>query len=173
MIDRPTGRDLERDELRDFVLRLSQRPELWREYVRHDDVARNYEQLIRDQYLTVWVNCWSVDHDTGFHDHDQSSGAVTVVEGLVREDRLRLGGDPVTATFKPGEVFTFDGSDIHRVLHGGGPPAVTLHAYSPPLWRMGAYTTDDDGSLKRQSISYAEELRPLPMGHSHSAADAA
>ena len=173
MIDRPAGRDLERDELRDVVLRLAAQPELWREFVRHDDVARNYEQLIRDQHLTVWLNCWSVDHDTGFHDHDMSSGAVTVVEGLVREDRLRLGGEPATALYKPGEVFTFDGSDIHRVLHGGGPPAVTLHAYSPPLGRMGAYEVLERGRLRRHSLSYAEELRPLPMGHSHAVPDAA
>ena len=27
-------------------------------------------------------------------------------------------------------------SDIHRVLHAGGEPAVTIHAYSPPLLRI-------------------------------------
>jgi hypothetical protein len=43
----------------------------------------------------------------------------------------------------------------------GGSPAVSIHAYSPPLWRMGTYTTGPDGTLRRQSISYAEELRPV------------
>jgi len=40
-------------------------------------------------------------------------------------------------------------------------PAVTLHVYSPPLWRMGAYVVEEGGALRRQSLSYAEELRPL------------
>ena len=38
---------------------------------------------------------------------------------------------------------------------------MTLHAYSPPLWRMGAYLVEPDGALRRFSVSYAEELRPL------------
>ena len=36
-----------------------------------------------------------------------------------------------------------------------------IHAYSPPLWRMGAYEVRADGELRRHSLSYAEELRPL------------
>jgi hypothetical protein len=38
--------------------------------------------------------------------------------------------------------------------------AVSIHVYSPPLWRMGAYDIDADGSLRRRSIGYDEELRP-------------
>jgi hypothetical protein len=38
---------------------------------------------------------------------------------------------------------------------------VTIHAYSPPLWRMGAYVIEPGGALRRESLSYAEELRPL------------
>ena len=43
----------------------------------------------------------------------------------------------------------------------GGDPAVTLHVYSPPLDRMGAYVIGDDGVLARHSVSSTEELRPL------------
>jgi hypothetical protein len=35
-----------------------------------------------------------------------------------------------------GGSFTFGPADIHRVSHSGTQPAATLHAYSPPLWRM-------------------------------------
>ena len=79
------------------------------------------------------------DHDTGFHDHDLSGGAVGVVAGAVREDRLALGGGTVSRVAAAGDTFTFSAADIHRVLHAGDAPAVTIHAYSPPLWRMGAY----------------------------------
>jgi hypothetical protein len=101
------------------------------------------------------------DHDTGFHDHDLSAGAVAVAAGAVREERLVLGGPPATRIASAGEVFTFGPSDIHRVSHAGGEPAVTLHAYSPPLWRMGAYEVLPTGELRRWSLSYAEELRPI------------
>jgi hypothetical protein len=43
----------------------------------------------------------------------------------------------------------------------GGRPAVTIHAYSSPLWRMGAYAVLPGGELRRHPLSYAEELRPL------------
>jgi len=100
------------------------------------------------------------DHDTGYHDHDLSSGAVAVTAGCVREERLVLGGAPRARTVAAGESFTFGAADIHRVSHAGAEPAVTLHAYSPPLWRMGSYAVAPDGTLRRESISYAEELRP-------------
>jgi hypothetical protein len=45
--------------------------------------------------------------------------------------------------------------------HAGSDPAVTLHVYSPPLLRMGAYHVSDDGALARHPVSPAEELRPL------------
>ena len=101
------------------------------------------------------------DHDTGFHDHDGSAGAVAVIDGAVREDRLRLGAAPLQRIVRAGESFTFGPADIHRVRHAGRRPAVTIHAYSPPLWRMGAYEVDSSGALRRHSISYAEELRPM------------
>ena len=39
--------------------------------------------------------------------------------------------------------------------------AISLHAYSPPLWRLGQYTIDDGGVMRRVSVCYADELRPL------------
>jgi hypothetical protein len=112
----------------------------------------------------AWLICWMDDHDTGFHDHDLSAGAVHVVEGSVREERLRVGQAPLARTFGQGAVFDFASADIHRVAHAGGPPATTIHAYSPPLWRMGAYEIGPGGQVRRHSVSYAEELRPLEAG---------
>jgi hypothetical protein len=42
----------------------------------------------------------------------------------------------------------------------GDDPAVTLHVYSPPLARMGAYTIADDGVLQRRAMPSSQELRP-------------
>jgi Cysteine dioxygenase type I len=41
--------------------------------------------LHRDDHVAVWLICWMNDHDTGFHDHDLSAGALCVVRGRVRE----------------------------------------------------------------------------------------
>jgi predicted metal-dependent enzyme (double-stranded beta helix superfamily) len=148
-------------ELRELVTKLAADPPAWRNLVRHDANRRTYEQVMLNAEVGVWLICWMDDHDTGFHDHDVSSGAVAVVDGLLREERLRVGHEPASRIYSPGEVFDFRSSDIHRMSHAGGGPAISLHAYSPPLNRMGAYAVDEMGVLTRSSIPYSEELRPV------------
>jgi len=160
-VPRPRGRDLSATELQQFVDELADRPELWIDLVKHDSTQRVYEELLSDEHLTAWLICWMDDHDTGFHDHDLSAGAVAVVSGAVHEERMAIDGPPARRTMAAGKSFHFSHSDIHRVQHAGVDPAVTIHVYSPPLLRMGAYTVGDDGVLARHPMSWEEELRPL------------
>ena len=76
----------------------------------------------------------------------------------MREDRLSLNGAPVSPEFGPGSTFTRPPLAIHRVLHAGTGPAVTIHCYSPPLRRTGASRTAADGTLERESQSFEVEL---------------
>ena len=101
-IDRPHGRDLTRDELGAVSASLAERPELWDALARHDPARRVYEELLTDEHLAIWLICWSEGHDTGFHDHDGSAGAVSVVRGNLREERLRIGGPPSVVELGPG-----------------------------------------------------------------------
>ncbi|HSZ05576.1 MAG TPA: cysteine dioxygenase family protein [Solirubrobacteraceae bacterium] len=160
-VPRPRGRDLSGRELEAFVRELADRPELWIQLVKHDSTQRLYEELLSDDHLTAWLICWMDEHDTGFHDHDISAGAVAVVSGAVREERLAIDGPTRNGVFRAGGSFHFSASDIHRVSHAGSDPAVTLHVYSPPLLRMGSYAIGEDGVLVRHPMSYQEELRPL------------
>lgn len=160
-VPRPRGRDLDEKELAAFVCELAERPELWIELVQHDVAQRVYHELLTDEHVTAWLICWMDDHDTGFHDHDVSAGAVAVVSGAVREERLAIDGPPHDRVFTAGQSFRFSAAAIHRVRHAGADPAVTLHVYSPPLLRMGAYAIGSDGVLARHPISYEQELRQL------------
>jgi hypothetical protein len=155
--------DLDRAELRALVGAIAADPEQWRALVRHGVGERTFEQLRRDQHVDVWVISWTHGSDTGFHDHDLSRGAVAVVEGDVIEERLVVGGPPLELHHRAGDVFDFDASHVHRMRQVCDAPAVSIHAYSPPLWRMGAYAVAPDGTLRRESISYAEELRPVEI----------
>jgi mannose-6-phosphate isomerase-like protein (cupin superfamily) len=149
-------------ELECFAAGLAATPERWRHLVRHDD-ARVYEQIWDGEDVNAWLICWSEDSDTGFHDHDDSTAAITVVSGSVREDRLTLGGPPRSRELGAGTTFTVPPTAIHRVLHAGGGPAVTVHAYAPPLRRMGAYRVTVDGELERESQPFEQELRAEPV----------
>lgn len=145
-----------------FVADLAAAPERWRHFVRHSDDMRVYEQIVDDEEVNAWLICWSQDQDTGFHDHDESAAAITVISGCVQEDRLSVTGPPRSQRFGAGATFTVPPVAIHRVLHAGDAPAVTIHAYSPPLLRTGAYTVGPDGLLERESQSFEVELRGEP-----------
>jgi predicted metal-dependent enzyme (double-stranded beta helix superfamily) len=152
--------DLSRAELNALVTAIAAQPERWGDLVRSDGEDRHYEELWRDGYVDIWVISWMSGNDTGFHDHDVSQGAVAVVRGELVEEQLRIDGSSARTRHRAGEAFDFDASHVHRVLQDADEPAVSIHAYSPPLSRMGAYTVAEDGLLRRASISYVEELRP-------------
>src|SRR3954465_7399391 len=112
MLPTPT-QALTQDELERHVADLAADPERWRHLVSHRPDARTYVELHRDDHVAVWLICWMNDHDTGYHDHDMSAGAVAVAAGAVREERLVLGGAPAARTAAAGESFSFGAADIH------------------------------------------------------------
>ena len=158
----PTGRPLEREELRALVARVAARPELWSHLWDRSAAERTYAALHRDDDVDLWALFWRPAHDTGWHDHDTSSGAVHVVEGVLEEHALLIAQPERRTSHTAGSSFTFGPSHIHRVTCAS-PHAVSIHAYSPPLWRLGQYTVAQDGVLHRMSVSYADELRPLEL----------
>jgi hypothetical protein len=153
------GRDLDPEELRALVASIACEPALWERHVGFDDDERVYASLHRDAHVDVWLLCWTPVNDTGWHDHDISSGAVAVVAGELVENNLTVTAGDVETRIPAGQAFSFGPEHIHR-LNGAQRGSVSVHAYSPPLWRMGQYAVSDAGVLRRVSVSYADELRP-------------
>jgi hypothetical protein len=158
----PTDRPLEREELLALVEAVAVRRELWSPHIDPQATERTYAALHRDAVVDVWAIFWLPDNDTGWHDHDTSGGAVRVVDGALEEHALLVGQPERRALHPAGTAFAFTASHIHRltcpVAH-----AISIHAYSPPLWRLGQYSVAPDGVLHRLSVSYADELRPLEL----------
>jgi len=124
---------------------------------------------MRTEHVAVWLVRWRDGDDTGFHDHDLAAGAVAVVEGQVLEERLTLDGPTVARVAGAGDAFTVSVADIHRVSHVSGEPAVTIHAYSPPVRRMGATRSGRrsrrPGSRCDQRDASEGEPRGRAVGH--------
>ncbi|AVT28332.1 hypothetical protein C6361_01160 [Plantactinospora sp. BC1] len=115
----------------------------------------------------IWAISWMADqHDTGYHDHHASKGAVFVVRGAIRHERLRLEGEPEGEAVRAGEVFCFDETFIHRMRREpGAGETVTIHAYSPPLRQAGQYSESEQGQLRRQATPAEGQLAPKgPQG---------
>ncbi|MEO3825001.1 cysteine dioxygenase family protein [Actinomadura sp. B10D3] len=153
------GRPLDKRELRELVDDLAEQPGLWRQHVAFPEGRRHYASLYRDEHVDVWLLCWTPQNDTGWHDHDVSSGAVRVVAGAIEENNPRMGGEPVRTVVRVGRSFCFGPEHIHR-LTGMDDASVSIHAYSPPLVRLGQYSIDASGVMRREPVSYTDELQP-------------
>ena len=159
-LDDLPGRDLTPAELAELAASIAAQPHLWEDQVAYSDEERVFASLHRDANVDVWLICWTPVNDTGWHDHDTSSGAVAVTRGAVAEATPRMAGEPVTRVVPAGRAFAFGPDHIHRMA-GAVDGSVSIHAYSPPLWRMGQYSISASGVLRRRAVSYADELRPL------------
>lgn len=157
----PTG-DVAPEELARIAETVAERPDLWAEKLERTTAERTYVDVFSNEHLGVWAISWMADgHDTGYHDHDHSCGAVHVARGVIRHEQLRLGERPTGTTVPAGEGFRFDNTFIHRMRREpGAGPTVTVHAYSPPLERTGQYAEQDDGLLHRTPTSSEEQLVP-------------
>ncbi|MCW2604814.1 MAG: hypothetical protein JWN61_2949 [Pseudonocardiales bacterium] len=119
---------------------------------RFDAQSRWHQRLYRDDRVDVWLITWMPAQGTQLHDHGGSSGAFTVLEGALEEASL---AGPRTAAHlqrrdrQAGATVSFGPRYVHDVLNTSARPAVSVHAYSPPLTSMTFYDLADDGGLTR------------------------
>jgi predicted metal-dependent enzyme (double-stranded beta helix superfamily) len=147
------------DALERLVTRIAARPDLWRPLVVVDSEQRRYELLYEDSRTDIWVLSWMPGQRTGFHDHDGSGVGLVCVEGELIEGGLAADDDPQSALMTPGTVRGGPGGYIHAVAHHAGEPAVSIHAYSPRLVRVGQYRVDPHGRLYREAEPGRKELQ--------------
>jgi predicted metal-dependent enzyme (double-stranded beta helix superfamily) len=130
----------------------------------HDPAARWYTRLHHDPYVDVWLITWPRDTSTELHDHAGSLGALTVVCGSLTEHRWAYdgqgGGSIATRKLSAGHGAAFPLGHVHDVVNTAEAPAVSVHAYSPPLTAMSYYAVDDAGSLRRTRTVLTDEPEP-------------
>src|SRR3954453_10796602 len=107
------GRDLDAAELLELAGSIAADPLRWREHVAFSDDKRHFVSLHRDTHVDIWVLCWTPQNDTGWHDHDISSGAVAVTQGRLMEHNLAVDGDALQTEIPAGKVYSFGPEHIH------------------------------------------------------------
>jgi rhodanese-related sulfurtransferase/mannose-6-phosphate isomerase-like protein (cupin superfamily) len=118
----------------------------WLDRVRLRANGRWYERLYHDPDYDVWVISWMPGHSTGFHDHGGSSGAFVVATGTLEEHRP---GER-TRVIQSGKPRTFGPDYAHDVRNAYLAPAISIHAYSPPLDEMNEYELDGTQLVPRE-----------------------
>lgn len=132
-----------------MVLTVGQRPETWLGLVRYQSVRRWYQRLELADEHEIWLLSWLPGQHTGFHDHGRSAGAFAVARGELRE-RAAPGGRPESSgrVLAAGAVRSFSAAYVHDVRNESAAPAVSIHAYSPPLLTMRRYEVASGGILQ-------------------------
>jgi quercetin dioxygenase-like cupin family protein len=156
----PHGGLLSPDELAQVAVGIARRPEIWEPLVRVDSERRRFELIYEDDDVDAWALSWMPGQGTGFHDHYLSSVGIACVQGVVREDWLRLGATELEFRLRAGDTRSGGPGYIHRVRHAEGGPSVTIHVYSPRLDEVGQYRADENGVLRREPAPGRTELTP-------------
>jgi predicted metal-dependent enzyme (double-stranded beta helix superfamily) len=118
----------------------------WRPIVRFTAETRWFRRLALTTDYEVWLLSWLPGQHTGFHDHGDARGAFAVAQGELRESLAAPGRTDVRPrTAAAGSVTSFGGRHLHDVSNAGAVPAVSVHAYSPPLSAMRRYEMTPSG----------------------------
>jgi hypothetical protein len=150
--------DLSMSELRALVHQIAADPSRWEPALRIPDGAeRWWTRLSTDDHVDVWLLSWLPGHSTELHGHGDSAAAFAVVRGRLVELRLDGQGRPQVYAREPGSAIGIDVGVIHDVHGAGGGPAVSIHAYSPPLRRMTYYEIDRQGGVRAVRSVQTEE----------------
>jgi rhodanese-related sulfurtransferase/mannose-6-phosphate isomerase-like protein (cupin superfamily) len=121
----------------------------WVDRVRLRAERRWYERLYHGSDYDIWVISWLPGQSTGFHDHGASSGAFIVATGILEE--LCVGER--TRVIHPGKPRAFGPDYAHDVRNVSLAPAISIHAYSPPLNEMNEYELDGSRLVPRERAS--------------------
>jgi hypothetical protein len=146
-------RRLTPDELERAALAVAGRPDLWEDLVVDSPDQRWWIVLHRTDAYEVRLLSWEFDQTSGWHDHGGSSGGFVVTSGVLEE--LSRGADFCSVEhrhFGEGAHGSFGPEHVHDVSHAAGRPAVSVHAYSPPLTQLTMYEPTPYGFVVREVV---------------------
>ena len=119
----------------------------WLEKVRLNAERRWYERLYHGPDYDIWIISWMPGQSTGFHDHGASAGAFVLASGILEEHRP---GERARV-IHPGQPRAFGPDYAPDVRHVSLAPAISIHAYSPPLNEMNEFEVDGSVLIPRES----------------------
>jgi predicted metal-dependent enzyme (double-stranded beta helix superfamily) len=137
-------------ELRQLTRRVADQVRRGRHPVVVDRERRWYQLLTSDGFVDVWLISWAREQGAELHDHAGSLGALTVVRGTLTEQRwIPTQRTLRTRALRAGASVAFGLGHVHDVSNHAEQPAVSVHAYSPPLTAMSYYRLEPDGLPRR------------------------
>jgi predicted metal-dependent enzyme (double-stranded beta helix superfamily) len=145
-------------ELRALTRRVAADVRAGRHEVRVEHDRRWYRLLQSDGFVDVWLISWAHEQGAELHDHAGSLGALSVVRGELTEHHWSPSRSALrNRTLGAGRSVGFPAGHVHDVVNAAPEPAVSVHAYSPPLTAMSYYELRPDNRLLRTRTELTEE----------------
>jgi mannose-6-phosphate isomerase-like protein (cupin superfamily) len=145
-------------DLATLVADFADQVDSWHPHVRFGVDERWWTRLRGDDTVDVWLLTWVTDTGTDLHDHGQSAGAFTVVSGALEEVRPTGRRDGlILTTLQPGHVRVIEPGIVHDVRSPRREPAISIHAYSPPLREMTFYALGESGPQPTRTVNTEAE----------------
>jgi predicted metal-dependent enzyme (double-stranded beta helix superfamily) len=143
----PDGARLNPAQLGSLVRRVAGEGH-WVDQVMFSTDERWFQRVELTESYEVWLLSWLPGQHTGLHDHGEAAGAFAVAQGEILETlaspgRRQLRYSPATA----GTVRTFGREHLHDMSNAMATPAISVHAYSPPLTAMRRYEMTPSGLM--------------------------
>ena len=126
-------------DLCSIVRSVASQSAAWSTPLGFDPAERWARLLYADDFHDLWVLTWLPGQGTDVHDHHASASAFTVVRGSLIEDRPNSRGRLQAELLPIGFTRWVAPGAVHRVSNRERTPAVSVHAYSPPLNTMTSY----------------------------------
>jgi Cysteine dioxygenase type I len=146
------------EDLASIVSDLAENPAEWQAQIRFGAEERWWTRLRGDDVVDVWLLTWVTDTGTDLHDHGESRGAFTVVSGELEEVRPDgQKGDLIATPVPAGGVRSVERGVVHDVRSPSLLPAISIHAYSPPLREMTFYEQRESGPYPTRTVATAAE----------------
>ena len=135
-----------------------------------DRQRRTWRLVARTPDFDAWLIAWPSGGKVELHDHGNSTGAVSVISGVLveavpwRDDTGRL--SLVRHEIRAGATLGFGARHVHDVTNESDGYALSLHVYSPALTSMTFYDVSGDQLVVRAVEAAADgcgELEYTPV----------
>ncbi|UVS80703.1 cysteine dioxygenase family protein [Actinokineospora sp. UTMC 2448] len=103
------------------------------EIARYDPRSRWWTRLALTEGVELWLLSWLPGQATPPHDHGGAAGSFTVVRGALTERYRYPDSGEHRGLRRAGETVAFGAGRAHVVANTSVEPALSVHAYSPPL----------------------------------------
>jgi predicted metal-dependent enzyme (double-stranded beta helix superfamily) len=118
----------------------------WLDRVMFSADERWFSRLDLTEDYEIWLLSWLPGQHTGLHDHGAAAGAFAVAQGELLET-LAVPGSCRLRHRRAGRgtVRAFGPRHLHDMANASAAPAISVHAYSPPLTAMRRYEMTPSG----------------------------